>query len=684
MTWFRTAGKRIRPKHILWAGIIGLCILLLVIAYQVSPIEEPIDPFPRGTIGVTEPVMSGETVSQLFVAEHPVRDLLFSIGTYHETFSQGTLRVSIVSEDTGETVYTKDFQADALHDNQNLRIEPHLPEGTYNIQFTPEDFEEGKPICLYTSHEPSSIAGYIQYDEEYEDSIYLGYYYNPASTGAQNAFLRLELLVLGMTAIGLLVEGLLKARKKENRKQLLLTALFGFLCFAASGLILYFQFGEMVQRESFSFMRNDRMLFYCVVLLLMGGIWCFLKDYSEVILLFIMSIGMVLIFADFSFNPIDENAHAAIITYIVENYSFPNVYDNYEAVQGPLSYYLSALLVGWLPEDYMYIGARIVGAILMVLNAVVIRKTLREIETAFPGEHSERFVHILWLLFSANPMILIRFTRVSNEPLMCLFSSLAILDAVRLILHGYKPSSVVRCTILCALAFLTKSTSFFLFGIVFLVCAYYKKWKAFFLQLALYVIIPVPWFISNYMTYGALTAMKGHLEFVLPIVNPGMEPPDVWNYLQQYFVKYFISPEPGVWYDLLRFEEFANALLLIFLESAIIFGIGYLIGFVKNRLQFDHSTAEQKRFTVMTFAALPAVCYIVHIIQSFMTYNISVGNNRYAVMLNSAFCGLMLLGSLKVSKKFKTLLVVYLTGFFAVVMTSLICGYVEVVMSTPL
>ncbi len=684
MTRFKKAGKRIGPKHILWAVIAMLCIVLLIAAYQTGPVEEPLDAFPRTAGGVTEPIMAGETVSQLFVAEKPLLDLSFQVATYQETIQEGFLRVNIVSDGTGETVFTRDIPASELGDIRVVHIQPHLPAGTYNVYFTPEGIEADKPIGLYTIHEPSSLAGYIQYDDEYEDSLYLGRLYNPMSGGAQAAFLRIELLILGTVAAALLICGFLKARKaKPDTLRPILPAVIGYLCFLCAAAVLYVRFGVMVKSESFFFMRDSRLLFYVTALFLMGGIFCLLKDYSEAILVFLFSVSMVLLFTDTAYSAVDEIAHADIIVRLADTFAFPNVYDNYEAVQGPVSYYLSALLVGWLPESYMYLGARTVGALQMLLNALVIRKTLQEIRNAFPGEYSDRLTHIIWLLFSVNPMILIRFGRVSNEPLVCLFSSLAICGATKLILHGYNKYALGRCTVLCALAFLTKSTSFVLFGLVFLVCAYHKKWKAFFVQLALYIMIPLPWFISNYMTYGALTAMKGHLECVLPIVNPGMAPPDVWRDLQQYFFHYFLVPEAGSWYDVPQFEHFANALLLIFLESAILFGTGYLVRFVKSRLQFSHSVSEKEDFLFMTYAALPAVSYAVHIIQSCMTLNLSTGNNRYAVMLNSAFCGLLLLGTARVTKKHKTLLAFYLTGFFSLVILALICGYTEVILTTP-
>ena len=121
MRSIKEAVKKVKPIHLLWVGLIGVCILLLIIAYQVRPIDDPIDPFPRrGASWNTGPIMSGETVSQKIVIDRPVRDIIIKIGTYGETLQQGKLRVKIISEETGETVYTTNFQGKKLKDNQDV------------------------------------------------------------------------------------------------------------------------------------------------------------------------------------------------------------------------------------------------------------------------------------------------------------------------------------------------------------------------------------------------------------------------------------------------------------------------------------------------------------------------------------------------------------------------------------
>ena len=445
-----------------------------------------------------------------------------------------------------------------------------------------------------------------------------------------------------------------------------------FIC-----IILYMEFDRMITNGSDVFFRNRRWCFYLVLCCVFILVSILLIHFPKLLYLIVFEIAAILIITDLKLSIIDEGAHVEIIQYILNSHHFPTVGENYEAVQGPVYYYLMVLLIGWIPEKYQYIGCRFFGLACLFAFGYLIKKLINLLKEKKVITCPPDLINIIWLLFVLSPHIMIRFTRASNEALMCVMSAFVILKITEVLLVRFDKKTVLICTITCAFAFLTKSTSVFLFGLIILSCIYYKQWQFLLWQLLIYLLIVSPWFISNYITYGALTAMEGHLAFVMHIVNPQMIRPDILQTFLGIFSCYFLNPESGVWYDYSFFDKFINAFILISLTVYSVITLKLIIEFIGRKLNFKYSEAERKQYVVISYSSLFIAAIIMHTVQTLITYNNSLGCNRYYFMINGAFCGLFLIGMSDLSEH-KKLIIRHINCFYyAFVILSMVCGYIE-------
>ena len=97
---------------------------------------------------------------------------------------------------------------------------------------------------------------------------------------------------------------------------------------------------------------------------------------------------------------------------------------------------------------------------------------------------------------------------------------------------------------------------------------------------------------------------------------------------------------------------------------------------IRRRLRFDYGLKERKRVLFLSFTALPVVSFIMHAVQSLMTYNISL-LNRYVLMLNGVFACLLLMAFSLLPEKAKKLCSFLLCFCYAFFLISLLCGYAE-------
>ena len=678
----KTAGigqdRRIPGKAVRVLPAVLVFAIVLALLYMIRPIKAT--SFSTGQTGVAE-LDHYETLEQDFFAGERLSDVWFRIATYKTVIENGSLRVRVTDSASGSIVYEKLIPAEELKDNDTLTIHTDLLPGEYTIAFTPIDFSEEERIGLYRSTMydlPYSKTGV----EIHNFAVSLGFAEAESEQGTtenkDGTVFRLSSWLTVAVIFGSILITMLRRRKQtELNARAAVKPAIALEALVIAVILMNLAVADSVRSGGTQFLRDNRALFYLVLILLAVFMYMLAEDYPFSVYLLLFCVGLTLIFADTAFSVIDEGAHTEVTQYVIRYRRFPTVEYNYEAVQGPVYYYVLALLSGWLPMRYTYFAGRIFGLVCLVLFGWITGKTVRTISEVKGFRVPKALLNICMIIFVMNPHILIRFTRVSNEALMSVLAAAAIFESVQMLLNKFDVRRITLCTVLCAIAFLTKSTAVFIFGLIFLVCAYHHKWKVFFLQVGLYLLLIAPWFIQNYRIYGHLTAMQEHLDYVLPIVNPELNVPDIWKSILYFFERYFMSWECSAWYDYPMLDGFLYPLCLLLLGAALLLSLGWLISFIRNRLRFTYDLRERKKVLFLSFTALPAASMIMHSIQSLMTLNNSIRENRYVLMLNGVFCCLLLFGLSRFSGKAKKGFTVLLCVFYAFFCLSLICGYTE-------
>ena len=169
--------------------------------------------------------------------------------------------------------------------------------------------------------------------------------------------------------------------------------------------------------------------------------------------------------------------------------------------------------------------------------------------------------------------------------------------------------------------------------------------------------------------------MKGHLAFVLPIVNPNMVPVDVWHTLLHFFDRYFLIFSH---FDYFLIDQFVSFLLLLLLALGTKEALLYLYTIIKNKLSFSYSEEEKRKVLFITLITLPISALFLHAITSVMLYVNSLGCNRYFFMLNIDFIVLLLMFVSSLSRqqqKSLTRLLTLLLSFLSVSMLYHISSY---------
>lgn len=672
---YRVALSKIAKKR----SVIFLAVFLslLMVLHFCHPIwfaeEEQVSP-------THSDILNNElTLVQPFTLKRTSSSISFCIATFMQEINTGKLTVEITDTATGEQNAMQVFDASHLGDNQVIELPVELKPGHYMMSLDFDGLEEGKSVVVYNAHSPTHELCSINGNQQsYE--IGMNIHFKPDLEALKRTFLMLSSGILAVFGISLVISVHRRFRNNpENKRKTIARNAIAFACLGIAVILLYISFQEIIDNGKVNYLKNKRELFYFIVALLAICLYLVSSESPWSAWLLMAMIGCVWIFTDLKYNIIDEGAHTEIIQYILKNkWAFPLASENYEAVQGPVYYYVAALVTGWLPMKYLYIGARVLGLFFLMLFGWISYKTLDEVKRAGWYRGSDTLLNLLWLLLMINPKILICFTRVSNEPLVSVLSAAAVLLTIRMFVQGFDSRKIFMATASCALAFLTKATSAPLVVLIFMVCAYYKKWKELFLSAGLYLIIVVPWFIDNIYRYGALTGMQQHLDVVLPIVNPEMTMPDIREDLIYYFRSYFWDSAPGIWYDYNLFDNFVFPLMSLMLIFAIIVSIQHLFQSLRNRLMFKYDSEEKKKTLFLTFTILPVASLAMHTIQTIMTLNDSLRPNRYCLLMNGVFCALTLIGLSSVSERYKKIIAGIVAAFFSFIMLSMIGGYTEI------
>lgn len=662
--------------------IFVICLALfvtLLLLYKIKPAKH-VTLYCNSTInGLMQYHDEDDPVTQTLFANHHVSSFSFRIATFTEVHDVGSLVVTVTNPETDELLTSKKFETESLLDNTWLTVETDLEPGQYLITFDFINLAKDKPMLFYTTSEMQEHCFVNGRETNY--AVFLDVQYSVNRADSIPTVRIVTLAILLAVALGLIFTQFYSYHgfKSESRSNIL-KMVAAFLCLAAIAVVVNLEYGKMVGSGSAEFLRNNRWEFYGLVALYLVFVYLLADRFPWICWLTAVLIAAVWIFTDIKYSAIDEAAHTQIIQYLLTHrFRFPLVSENYEAVQGPIYYYIVALLSCWLPRSLAYMGGRVFGIACLLLFALLSRKTVEVLKKAQVLRISSRLENTLWLLFFTNPLLLIRFTRASNEALVPVFVAAVVYLLTQVILGSFDSWKIWLATVFCALAFLTKATSVFVFGLVFLACAYHKKWLMFLWQTLLYLALLAPWFISNYQTYGALTGMQGHLDFVLPIVNPDLKQPDLWDDLLHYFRHYFLNVESGYRYDYLYFDNFVMTLAFLLLCSSLFVAVPALWRFLKGKLKFTYLPEERKSAIFLSYTALPVVMLVMHAFQSVATLNNSMNNNRYGMLLNGVFCAMLLFGAQKLSGLWNKLVSGFVCFFYAFSIISMVCGYIEIV-----
>lgn len=373
------------------------------------------------------------------------------------------------------------------------------------------------------------------------------------------------------------------------------------------------------------FTTESKTLFYCAAILLcVFLLLCMKKKQGIVIFVCVMLVlGMICAIWDAELSPIDEGAHEAYIDYIIENHRLPTFFDenthfydpetdaivfpdtNYEVVHPPVYYLLCALVGSFVSNPYArLVASRLLGLGFLLGSFIITYKILCKLQS-INNKSPDKVYFYYGLILFVMPGVLVRFSHLSNDVLLIFLYSFMIYLCVHLITCEYKKPEMFLLGIVCAIAFLTKNTSAFCVILVFVVGIYYHRWKDTAAVLCVFVLFVSPWLIWNYKIYGSFTAMKYHVEYVLPIVNPTGKSYDwIEIYLSDFWPSFWGAQEVSVPTGVYILEAFFTGLftLMLLLWTKQILSQGIQI--FKNRFNFRYTQTERKAVVVFSMKLL--------------------------------------------------------------------------------
>lgn len=148
-----------------------------------------------------------------------------------------------------------------------------------------------------------------------------------------------------------------------------------------------------------------------------------------------------------------------------------------------------------------------------------------------------------------------------------------------------------------------------------------------------------------------------------------------------YFNSYFLNLECGAWFDYSYYNSFLTTLSMLLLIVSVVTGVQHMAACLRSRLQFTYASEERKKTVFLSFALLPMLSLAMHAVQSMMTLNNTLTENRYAFMMNGIFCAMLLIALSEIKEQNKRILSWITASFFAYLMVSMIGGYTSTVMS---
>ncbi len=416
-------------------------------------------------------------------------------------------------------------------------------------------------------------------------------------------------------------------------------------------------------------------LVWFAVLLLVLIVFLVKRDY-RIVFIFLCCLCLFCIFGDMNYAIYDEAAHFDYINHITNYHEFPLMADNadikklaevfpnaelhqsinYEAVQGPLYYLFMAILTGLLSYKVRLYTIRIIGMIFLLVFTFFTRKSIDLLRENHILICNDGVIDAAILMFLFNPMTIIRMSRVTNESLYVALTGIIVYFLVKQLTKGFDINEVNICAVLCGAAFLTKATSFYLFGGVLLICLYYKNWKKIPAVIGCFFVSVLPWFVYNLHEYGSLTAMQRHIDFILPITNPEHMPVDLWNGFLTMFDSFFACFECPVYFFGKENALFSRIIILVLLAFLTIVLINNIYSLAKKRFIITYSATEKLQVLQIILISLLAASILALVANAAITFIPAIAC-RYLINLNGCVCILCLLcvsrGNAKVQNLFE-------------------------------
>lgn len=683
-------------KYLLRAVLIA--VLALVVYFTVTPIlymngahqsecitranflsEIPVGEITKDTI-----------IEQTIPIDENMTGFSARFATYDRT-NVGTVSIQAVGVDSGKVYLSQEKDAASFADNSDVwfSLSEMADAGTdsaLKVTVT-ADSEAGSAVTIWSSNEDKVPEGTLRINGVTQDgdlnlkvtSIVPIPYWTLA-----RAFHVFYILVFSciFSYFGFPRKFTLQGYRRQTEQHLPLRSadrqdLAAGICFLLCGVLLFILIRRNLYGD-YTALQVSRKEFYALTALFALAIFFASKHHNRCVVLLIIFIALGLLILDRDYSIYDEYFHLLTIQHIADYGYFPTAFENYEAVQGPVYYYLLALLIGWLPEGFQLIAGRLFGFICLILFGYLSRRTLELLERADMISVEPELRDIVWLLFVFNPCIITRITRVSNESLVLALAAIVLYFSVKQFINGYDQSTTVGCTVLCAVLFLTKSTAVFMFGMIMILCIYFKKWRQLIGHFLLEILLAGPWFVYNYLSYGSLTNMQWHIDWMFTNGRPSA--PDLFENVLHFFDSYFFNTENGIWFDYTQIDTAMSSVLFLIFVFSVAISLKHLAIFLRNRLQFSYDSEERSRLILIAVSMLPLSSMIMHAISSARTYLNSLVLNRYLFMMNGGFCILLLMALSKTSVTERRYVRYAVTGVYAFLITSMIYSYLQIIL----
>lgn len=371
---------------------------------------------------------------------------------------------------------------------------------------------------------------------------------------------------------------------------------------------------------------------YCLLALILLNVFFAVKS-KKFFPVFVSSLFLVmtyLSFAENSYSPIDEYPNFESINHIVSTNTLPTFSDdvdssylaevnhnvttfdnniNYEAVQAPLFYILFALIGKLIPDAYVRFHTfRLISLMLVLVVYYFISRSVRYLKEKEIITVDEELYRLSLCLTIFNPAYLYRASRLNNEILVCVFMAALLYISLRCLNEGYSRKYYILLSLLCVALFLTKNTAVYAYIIFGILVIMQKKLKEAVLPVFASALLTVPWFAFNIRTYGTLTAMSHHLDFVIPIVNPAKTNVDIIDALFVLMPRLYFSAEEATFAALEQVFSGAFFLLTYFFVGYVIYLI--IKEFAQKKFDFE-SYDIAARINIICAAMLGACCAVL-------------------------------------------------------------------------